>query len=149
MVSLKRSNHAFKEASIRAHIKSQVKKVGIDEYVKNIEIDSSIDLGSFDYVQKLIIGQSKTYNNIIDESFKNITDLELLSKSINQLLKLYYEYRHINEQNAARLAKFLIDNSLTKSIFTSEVKETEAGGRYFRNHNNSTDNLSDITHRYF
>ncbi len=148
MVSLKRSNHAFKEASVRAHIKAQVKKVGIDEYVKNIEIDSSIDLGSFDCVQKLIIGQSKTYDNIIDESFKNITDLELLAKSINQLLKLYYEYRHINEQNATRLAKFLIDNSLTKSIFTSKVKETEAGGRYFRNHSNSADNLSDITHRY-
>lgn len=114
---------------VRHLLLKQLEEEGIEVVVANIQVDDKVDLGSIDYVFNTINNGTKTYESIIKESFKDITIPKMLEDKIKQLLKLYYEFHNIDEQNAAFLAKFLLENGINRSPFEAAVFSTREGSK--------------------
>lgn len=53
-----------------------------------------------------------------------------MEKSIVQLLKVYYEFRHITKENAVRLIKFLQEHGITESQFLDSLIEADPSGTW-------------------
>lgn len=113
---------------VRKDLRKRLEANGIEDIV-NVEVDSSVDLHN-GYVFSLLRNGDKSYEDIITHSFLNIENPELLEKSIIQLLKVYYEFRHITKENAVRLIKFLNDYGITESEFLDSLIEADPTGTW-------------------
>ena len=113
---------------VRKDLRKRLEENGIEDII-NVEVDSSVDLHN-GYVFSLLRNGDKSYEEIIRHSFLNIENPELLEKSIVQLLKVYYEFRHITKENAVRLIKFLQEHGITESAFLDSLIEANPSGTW-------------------
>ena len=113
---------------VRKILQKKLETNGIESIV-DVEVDSSVDLHN-GYVISLINDGTKSYEQIIKESFYNIYDPEKLEKSIVQLLKVYYEFKHISKKNAEFLLKFLKKYGITSSQFFNSIVEVDPPGAW-------------------
>ncbi len=117
-------NNIYVRESLRYVRKSLIHRLetdGIDTIVSNVEVDDSLNLGSFRYVNQLIELGKDSYEDLVNRAFIEETIPERLEKLLLQLLKLYYEFNHPSEKNHTYLSEFLINNKISKSKFMSDL----------------------------
>ena len=99
----------------------------IEKFIDSIKVDSSVDLSNDKFLIDAITNGKKTYEDIIKYAGKTISDPIVLEKTLLQMLKLYHDYKAINETNAKYLADFLIENDITDSVFESDIAKISTG----------------------
>ena len=117
-------NNIYVRESLKYVRKSLIHRLetdGIDAVVANVEVDDSLNLGSFRYVNQLIELGKDSYEDLVNRAFVEETIPEQLEKLLLQLLKLYYEFNHPSEKNHTYLSEFLIKNKISKSKFMSDL----------------------------
>ena len=103
--------------TFRANLYSQYETEGLEAVVKDITLDTALDMGYFTVFQTglaKIQSEDKAIKVLCFDTYPSEENLDILKVDIMNILKIYYEFNNISQKNVASLAPFIIRHNLKK-----------------------------------
>lgn len=97
----------------RNNLLKDCKTKGLESITNSINIDTALDLGCFNTLQKILVkSKANVEYCIIMNTYLDIIDLPTLETNLLNLLKVYYDFYNMPEKDRKSIAKYIAKNKL-------------------------------------
>ena len=104
----------YKVKQFRENIYQTYLTKGLDDMTASINIDNALSLGYFPTVQKVLVKyKSEAPKYIIYNMYKEIIDCKVLEEHLLNMLKIYYDFYNMPENDRKSIAKYVAKNKLS------------------------------------